>query len=400
MASTEDSKGAQTPHSDSLPENGGAVSAPGESLPSVSEHDAGSKPIVSYSQTTDDAYGYGDDAYSYAGASETTAVVVATPEPAPLPAKYGGGGGAAPPPKPPDDDGDDEEDGMLRMSFLDHLEELRSRLIRMLMGVGVAFGTSIWFCDKLWLFVQRPAEGALRHLGVIPPRLVAISPMDQFNIIWVKLPILAAVFLSSPWIIYQIWGFIAPGLYKKERRFAAPFVICTAGLFIAGGFFAYFVVFRFALEFLLGIGLNVNITPFISMTDYFDLFVDVMLGVSLVFEMPVVIFFLTLLRIVTPRFLISQSRYAILIIVILAAVVTPTPDVFNMMLFAVPMVMLFYVGIFASYILTLSREGKRFPWGKALGVVGVVALAAAGLIYFAVTKYGYHVINHWPFLAR
>jgi sec-independent protein translocase protein TatC len=394
MASTEDPKGAQAPTSDSLPENGEAAATSGEPLPSASE------PKVSYSQTTDDRYGYGDDAYSYSGVVDTTAVTVTTPEPAPLPVKYGGGGGAAPPPKPPDDDADDEEDGMLRMSFLDHLEELRSRLIRMLMGVGVAFGTSIFFCDKLWLFVQRPAEGALRHLGVNPPRLVAISPMDQFNIIWVKLPILTAVFLSSPWILYQIWGFIAPGLYKKERRWAAPFVLCTAGLFIAGGVFAYFVVFRFALEFLLGIGLNVNVTPFISMTEYFDLFVDVILGVSLVFEMPVVIFFLTLLRIVTPGFLISQSRYAILIIVIIAAVVTPTPDVFNMMMFAVPMVLLFYVGIFASYILTMNREGRKFPWRKTLYIGGVVALAVAGLIYFAVNKYGYHLIKHWPFLTR
>ena len=124
------------------------------------------------------------------------------------------------------------------------------------------------------------------------------------------------------------------------------------------------------------------------------------LGVALVFEMPVVIFFLTLLRIVTPQFLLSQSRYAILIIVIIAAVVTPTPDVFNMMMFAVPMVMLFYVGIFASYILTLSREGKKFPWRKTLYIIGIVALAIAGLIYFAVTKYGYHLIHRWPFLIR
>ncbi len=389
MASTDDPKGAQTPASDSLPENGGGAS------------EAPPEPKVSYSQTTDDPYGYGnDDPYSYAGVVETTAVTVTTPEPAPLPVKHGGGGGAPPPPKPPDDDGEDEEDGMLRMSFLDHLEELRSRLIRMLMGVGVAFVGSMWFSNNLWLFVQKPAEVALRNLGIKPPNLVAISPMDQFNIIWVKLPILTAVFLSSPWIIYQIWGFIAPGLYKKERRWAAPFVICTAGLFITGGVFAYFIVFRFALEFLLGIGLNINVTPFISMTEYFDLFVDVILGVSLVFEMPVVIFFLTLLRIVTPGFLISQSRYAILIIVIIAAVVTPTPDAFNMMMFAVPMVMLFYVGIFASYILTLSREGKKFPWRKTLYIIGIVAFAIAGLIYFAVTKYGYHLIHRWPFLIR
>ncbi len=381
MASIEDPKGVPTPHSDSSPE-----------------------PKVSYSQTTDDPYGYNDDAYSYAGAqthAETGALTITDPPPAPPPpVKSGGGGGAPPPPKPPDDDGDDEEDGMLRMSFLEHLEELRSRLIRMLMGVGVAFVTSLWFCNDLWLFVQRPAEAALKHLGINPPHLVAISPMDQFNIIWVKLPILTSVFLSSPWIIYQVWGFIAPGLYKKERRFAAPFVITTAGLFITGGLFAYFVVFRFALEFLLGIGLNVNVTPFISMTEYFDLFMDVMLGVSLVFEMPIVIFFLTLLRIVTPKFLISQSRYAILLITILAAIVTPTPDVFNMMLFAVPMVMLFYVGIFASYLLTLSREGRRFPWRKTLTIAAPVALAIAGLIYFAITKYGYHFVKHWPFLIR
>src|SRR5262249_21772239 len=152
-----------------------------------------------------------------------------------------------PPPPPPPDDGDEEEDGMLRMSFLEHLEELRSRLIKMVAGVGIAFLASLTFGDKLWLFVQQPAEYALRRLGINPPRLVAIAPMDQFNIIWVKLPILASIFISSPWILYQIWGFIAPGLYKRERRWAAPFVICTAGLFIAGGCFAYFVAFRYAL---------------------------------------------------------------------------------------------------------------------------------------------------------
>src|SRR5258708_8447797 len=378
MASTEDPKGVPTPESDSSPEP--------------------TQPVVSYSQTTDDPYGYNDDAYSYAGA-RTGALTITDPAPAPpAPVKSGGSGGSTPPTKPPDDGGDEEEDGMLRMSFLEHLEELRSRLLRMLMGVGVAFVGSMWFCSNLWDFVQKPAEMALKHLGVKQTTLVAISPMDQFNIIWIKLPILAAVFLSSPWIIYQVWGFIAPRLYKRDRRWAAPFVICTAGLFITGGVFAYFIVFRFALEFLLGIGLNINVTPFISMTEYFDLFVDVILGVSLVFEMPVVIFFLTLLRIVTPGFLISQSRYAILIIVIIAAVVTPTPDAFNMMMFAVPMVMLFYVGIFASYVLTLSREGRKFPWRKTLYIAGIVALAIAGLIYFAVTKYGYHVVHRWPFL--
>ena len=388
MASTEDPKGADAPKSDSSPENKGPEHNGEQTPPSSS---------ASWDAQYDDAYDYHPDTYPFEDAPSSPPTLTMTAAP---PAASAGGGGKTPPPKPPADEEDEDDDGMLRMSFLEHLEELRARLIRMLLGVGVAFLGSLTFSDKLWLFVQEPAHTALTKLGIKPPNLVAIDPMDQFNIIWVKLPILAAVFLSSPWIIYQIWAFIAPGLYKKERRWAAPFVICTAGLFLTGGAFAYFVAFRYGLEFLLGIGMNVNVTPMVGMTYYFDLFVNVMLGVSLVFEMPVVIFFLTLLRIVTPKFLLSNSRYAILIIVIIAAIVTPTPDVFNMMLFAVPMIMLFYVGILASYILTLNREGKKFPWSKVFYIGGVVALAIGGLIYFAVTKYGYHFVKHWPFLIR
>ena len=391
MASTEDSKGVPTPNSDSLPENG----LPENGLPEK----AAPEPKVSYSQTTDDAYGYNDDPYSYEGVKNAGALTItttATPVPAPKPA--GGGRKPPPPPKPPEPE--DEEDGMLRMSFLEHLEELRTRIIRIVMAMGVSFLACMFWGDKLWLFVQQPAQYALTKLGINPPRLVAIAPMDQFNIIWIKLPLLASVFIASPFIIYQIWGFISPGLYKKERRWAAPFIICTAGLFIMGGAFAYFIAFRYGLEFLLGIGRDANITPFVSMTEYFDLFVDVILGVALIFEMPIVIFFLTLLRITTPKFLISQSRYAILIITIIAAVVTPTPDVFNMMLFAVPMVMLFYVGIFASYVLTLSREGKKLPWRRILPIAGVVLVAVAGMAYYAMIKYGYHLVGHWPFLTR
>ena len=224
--------------------------------------------------------------------------------------------------------------------------------------------------------------------------------MEAFNILWVKLPILAAVFLSSPWILYQVWGFIAPGLYRRERRLAAPFVISTAGLFIIGGLFAYFVAFRFGLTFLLGLGRGKGIAPFVSVTEYFDLFVNVTLGVGLVFEMPILIFFLTLLHIVTPSFLIRNSRYAILAIFIIAAIVTPTPDVFNLMLFATPMCLLFYVGIFGSYLLILHREHRRFPWRKVLPwmLIGLVVLGVIG--YMVLLKSGYHPVPHWPFFSR
>jgi sec-independent protein translocase protein TatC len=200
--------------------------------------------------------------------------------------------------------------------------------------------------------------------------------------------------------LYQVWVFIAPCLYKRERRWAAPFVICSAGLFILGGLFAYFVAFRFGLTFLLGIGRGSYVTPLVSVSEYFALFVNVTLGVGLVFELPVLIFFLTLLRVVSPRFLFQHSRYAILAIVILAAVITPTPDIFNLMIFAVPMCLLFFVGLFASYLLVLHREERRFPWRKLLYPLLILVFLAAGMAYFAMTKYGYQPVPYWPFFTR
>lgn len=319
-----------------------------------------------------------------------------------LPVPAATGGRRRPPPPPPGGGGgggDDEEDGMLRMSFLEHLEELRSRLIRMVMGIGVAFVVSLTFTDQLWKFVSSPARQALKTLGYAQD-LVIIQPMESFNIIWVKLPIYCALFLASPWILYQVWAFISPGLYRRERRWAAPFIISCAGLFIAGGMFAYFVAFRYGLTFLLGIGRGNGVMPMVSVSEYFDLFVNVTLGVALVFELPVLIFFLTLLRIVSPSFLLNHSRYAILIIFIVAAIVTPTPDVFNLMLFATPMCLLFFIGIFASYLLVLSREGRRFPWQTVLMIAGAVLLLLAGVLYLAITRYGFRVVPHWPFLIR
>jgi sec-independent protein translocase protein TatC len=303
------------------------------------------------------------------------------PEPEPLPA------------------GDDEEEGMLRMSFLEHLEELRARIFWALAGLGVSFALCLVFANQIWKFVSAPAIAALKNTGA-QPNLVFIKPTEAFSIIWVKAPMLAALFLAAPWILYQVWAFIAPGLYKRERRWAGPFVICTAGLFILGGAFAYFVAFRFGLEFLLSIGRDINVAPMITATEYFDLFVNATLGIGLVFELPVLLFFLTLLRIVSPSFLLRNTRYAILLIVILAAVVTPTPDIFNLMLFALPMCMLFFVGVFASYLLVLRRENRRFPWAKVLYGLLVVLVAISGVVYLAVTKYGYQYVPHWPFLTR
>jgi sec-independent protein translocase protein TatC len=314
-----------------------------------------------------------------------------------------GAGGRTPPPPPPppvDDEEDEDDRGMLRMSFLEHLEEMRHRIIRALQGFGVAFLLCIIFCYQLWDFVRAPAVDALTKIGVNPPNLVINEPMEAFSIIWVKVPLVFALFLASPWVLYQLWAFIAPGLYKHEKRMAIPFVLSTAGLFILGGAFAYFVAFRFGLAFLLSIGLGNGVTPLVTITHYFDLFVNVMLGVALVFELPVAIFFLTVLHMASPRFLMQHSRYAILAIVIAAAIITPTPDFFNLMLFAVPMCLLYFVGVFASYLLVLKREGKKFPWAAVLAITLLVIVVLAAIGYWVLLKLHYHPVGHWPFMVK
>jgi sec-independent protein translocase protein TatC len=292
----------------------------------------------------------------------------------------------------------DQEDTLLRMSFLDHLQELRTRLIRALAGFAIIFLACLAFSDKLWLIVQAPAVEAFHRLGA--GGLVGINAMEQFEIIWMWTPLVASLFLGSPWIIYQAWAFIAPGLYPQERKWAIPFVLTTAGLFLLGGLFAYFLAFRYGLTFLLGIGKFAGVTTTLSIDSYFDLFVDVMLGVSLLFEIPVVIFSLVLLRIATPKFLLDHSRYAILGIIILASVVTPTTDVVNMSLFAVPMCLLFFVGVFAGYVLVLHRDQQRFPWMKAILLTLIALLILATASWAIAAKFDYHLMKHWPLVTK
>lgn len=384
--SVEDQKGVPTPEGDVQPD--AAVAQANGSAGLTGAAEPSYVPPVNEEYPYEDPHGYGQQP-AVRTAPEETSLAASS------------GSSKSPPPTPPagSDDEEDEDDSMLRMSFLEHLEELRSRIIKCLMGIGVAFVVSLVFANKLWQIVSEPATVALQNLG-FTPKLVQITPMETFSTVWVKLPILTSIFLVSPWILYQVWAFISPGLYKRERRWAAPFVIISAGLFITGGVFAYFVAFRYGLEFLLGIGRDISIQPMVSVTEYFNLFVNVTLGVGLVFELPVLIFFLTLLRIVTPGFLIRNSRYAILVIVVLAAIITPTPDVFNLMMFAIPMVALFFVGVLAGYILVLHREKRGFPWGKLILGLGGILMLFAFAAAIAVWKFGFQLVWQWPFLTR
>ncbi|MEP7353871.1 MAG: twin-arginine translocase subunit TatC, partial [Acidobacteriota bacterium] len=175
--------------------------------------------------------------------------------------------------------------------------------------------------------------------------------------------------------------------------------LITAGLFIAGGFFAYYVAFKHALVFLLSLS-GEDIKNQIEIGKYFDTFLTVMLGSSLLFLMPIAVFFSTLLRLTTPGFLMRHSRYAVLAIVTLAAVVTPTPDPINLAILAVPLLLLYFLGVFGSYLLVLNREGQEFPW-KAFFIWFLSALAVVGaVVAWMVNRDQFHFINHWPFLTQ
>ncbi|HVA93120.1 MAG TPA: twin-arginine translocase subunit TatC [Chloroflexota bacterium] len=249
----------------------------------------------------------------------------------------------------------DPATGAATMSFLQHLEELRRCIFRALVGVILAFFVCFAYADRIYGFMEIPINVALKAHG-LTEKLVYFNPIDPFNL-YVKLGLIAGLFLASPWVLYQVWAFIAPGLYPRERRYVVPFVLFTSTLFILGGVFAYRYAFPIALNFL--IGYASRFTPQININEYFDLFATVVLGLGLIFELPTLIFFLSLLGLVNARFLIRNFRYAVLIIFILAAAITPTADITTMMVFAAPMLALYVLGIGIAYIFGKDRRERK-----------------------------------------
>ena len=251
---------------------------------------------------------------------------------------------AAPPPPPGDggdgdgEDGDDGDEDMARMSFLEHLEELRTRILRALLGLLVVYLACLGLAPDLLRLAIEPFRSAAR--AIVGPggeviQLINTKPTDQFYVQYFKVPLLAAVFLGAPWLAYQAWQFIAPGLYRKEKRWATPFIFTTGGLFILGGVFCYFIALPVTLQFLLTV--TDEVEPYISISDYLNTFIILEIGLGLVFQLPVLVFFFTLLRITTPSFLLRNVRYAVLLMFVLAAIITPTGDPLTMTLFAGPM---------------------------------------------------------------
>jgi sec-independent protein translocase protein TatC len=251
---------------------------------------------------------------------------------------------------PVDTDPEQEQEELRgQMSFLDHLEELRKRLIHSLIGIAVAFGVCWYFVDYLYAMVSRPIAKA----GV--SSLVFTTLTEGFNLD-LKIAVVAAIFLSAPFILGQVWLFISPGLYKHERRYALPFILSSSLLFVLGGLFAYFVAFPFAAQFLVSWEKGMGGTVLITASDYFDLFITVELALAVIFEIPAVIFILSRIGLVSGPFLLRNTRYAILISAIAAAVITPTTDIPNMMIVMVPMVGLYLLGVVVAYAFGKKRH--------------------------------------------
>ena len=249
----------------------------------------------------------------------------------------------------------DTEDGSGgQMTFFEHLIELRKRIINSM--VAVAIGAAIgWFvAPKFVNVIVVPIRAALRAHG-LDDKLVYTGPTDYLSLL-IKLSIYLGIVLASPIILYQVWLFVAPALYKRERSAITGFLFSTVFLFLSGIAFAYSVALPHILNFL--VGFQGPVVPLIKIDDYFDLVLLVIVALGLVFELPVLIFFLTLFGIVTPKFLIANTKYAVLIITVVAAIVTPTPDAVTMLLVMGVMTGLYFVGVGVSWVVVRNRDRR------------------------------------------
>jgi sec-independent protein translocase protein TatC len=244
-----------------------------------------------------------------------------------------------------------------QMTFFEHLIELRKRIIHSLVATGIGAGIGWVVAPRFVAFITKPITEALANAKVAQQHLIYTNPTGYLSLL-ISLSIYLGIVMASPYILYQIWLFVAPALYKHERSAITGFLFSTVFLFLAGIAFGYFVMLPHLLEFLIGMGQKGPVEPFISVNDYFDMILMVLLGLGLVFEMPILIFFLTLFGIVTPKFLVQNSKYAILAITIIAAVITPTPDALTMLIFMAPMVGLYFVGVGVSWIVVARRERR------------------------------------------
>ncbi len=244
-----------------------------------------------------------------------------------------------------------EREELERMTLLQHLDELRKRIVRALIAPAIAFPVCWLFREQIAAFFAEPIYAVLPE----GQRLAFLGVSDAF-VLYFKMSALVALFVASPFVFYQVWKFVTPGLYAKERRWAFPFIAATSFFFVAGGVFAYQVAFPFAIDFLIGMGSQFEAV--ITADRYYRFLMYIILGLGVMFELPVLIFLLAGIGIVTPQFLLRNFRWAVLLIFVLAAFITPTPDVVNLCIFAVPTIALYLLGVGAAFLVARKRPDE------------------------------------------
>ncbi len=239
-----------------------------------------------------------------------------------------------------------------KMPLTAHLEELRTRLIRILVVLGVGFVVSYAFKEQLFDIITRPLRGSL------PPNSFMIyMNLPEAFFIYMKIAFFASLFLTAPYTLYEIWKFISPGLFPEEKHYVVPFVITSSALFIMGILFGYLIVLPPAFAFFMTFSSDI-LKPMISFKEYISLLLKFLLAFGISFELPVFLFFMAKIGLVDAKMLSRYRRYAILAIFVAAAILTPTPDVVTQTLMALPMLLLYEVGIVAA---RFARKKKPAP---------------------------------------
>lgn len=239
-----------------------------------------------------------------------------------------------------------------KQPFMSHLEELRKRLIVCAISVGVGFVVAYIFSERLFQLLVAP----LKEVMPEGEKLIFTNLPEMF-FAYLKVAFIAGILASAPVIFYQIWLFVAPGLYQKEKRYLIPFVVSSTILFVGGALFGYFIVFPFGFKFFIGFA-NEYVKALPSVKQYFSFSIKLLFAFGIVFELPVVIFFLSKIGVVTPEFLRKKRKYAILLTFALAAILTP-PDVITQCMMAVPLIVLYEIGILVARLARKKKEEDK-----------------------------------------
>lgn len=236
------------------------------------------------------------------------------------------------------------------MSLMEHLEELRKRLLHSVVYLVVGIAAAYVYHVRIIAFLQKP----LTDIGLA---MTMTHPTDALNLV-LKSSFVVGVIAASPFLLYQLWLFISPGLYEREKRYVFPFMGSTVGLFLSGAWFGYRWVLPGAMKFLIQ-DIGGKFSHMITIEDYTSFFLSVILGLGVCFELPILMFFLALFGITDGKFFLRQWRYAILIIFIISAIICPLQDPFSMVMFASPMLGLYLVGVVVAFMVHPSRNKNK-----------------------------------------